>query len=270
MRASAAAPHPLPFAAPSFGRALGALLPALALLMLNVALSLFVPGAADSGVLQTLVRLVVLALILFGLWRGVGRAALPRATWVAVAVVLVVWQALAWWLALNGAFQPRPGIPALPLAIVLPLAIGLLVLLRSGTIGRVLDAIPPGWLIGLQTYRVLGSVFLVAWATGTLPTIFALPAGFGDTLVGLLALPVALYVSSGSRIRGVSWNLLGLLDLVNAVALGALTTPGPLQLIVPDHPSLIGSYPLALVPAFAVPLSMLLHALSLRQLRRLG
>lgn len=68
----------------------------------------------------------------------------------------------------------------------------------------------------------------------------------------------------------IGWNLLGVLDLVNAIVLGALTAPGPIQRIVPDHVSIVGTYPLVLIPAFGVPLSILLHAASLRQLRRPG
>jgi len=71
----------------------------------------------------------------------------------------------------------------------------------------------------LQVYRVLGAVFLVRWASGALPGAFALPAGGGDVLVGLLALPVAFYVHSrarGSRITGYAWNVLGILDLALA------------------------------------------------------
>jgi len=42
-----------------------------------------------------------------------------------------------------------------------------------------------------------------------------------------------------------------------------------LQLIVPDVQSIgAGDYPGVLTPAFVVPSSILLHALSLRQLRR--
>jgi hypothetical protein len=43
------------------------------------------------------------------------------------------------------------------------------------------------------------------------------------------------------------------------------------QLIVPDRPSIgAGTYPLVLIPTFAVPSSIILHALSLRQLYRIG
>jgi hypothetical protein len=99
--------------------------------------------------------------------------------------------------------------------------------------------------------------------------VFALPAGLGDTLVGILALPVAGMVAR-NRWAGVAWNVLGVLDLTDAVLLGVLTTPGALQLIVPDRATAIGAYPLVLIPAFAVPLSVLLHAVSLRQLWRLA
>jgi hypothetical protein len=50
-----------------------------------------------------------------------------------------------------------------------------------------------------------------------------------------------------------------------------MIAPGPLQLIVPSIPNTAGGlYPNVMIPAFAVPSSILLHALSLRQLRRRG
>ena len=50
-----------------------------------------------------------------------------------------------------------------------------------------------------------------------------------------------------------------------------LTAPGRFQLIVPNVASInAGAYPGVLTPAFVVPSSILLHALSLRQLRRRG
>jgi hypothetical protein len=107
-----------------------------------------------------------------------------------------------------------------------------------------------------------------------MPGAWALPAGLGDMAVGVLAVPAAIAVASGTksgRAAGVAWNLLGIADAVTAVILGALTAPGPLQLqaLAPDHAYvLVGAYPVALTPAFVVPLSLILHGLSLRQLRR--
>jgi hypothetical protein len=163
-------------------------------------------------------------------------------------------------------------IPLLPLAIFLPLIIAFLVLRGAGRIRAAIDAVPPGCLVGLQVYRVLGGTFVVFWAFGAVPGVFALPAGLGDMAVGILALPAAIAVASGTqsgRAAGVAWNVLGIADLVSAVTLGVLTVPGPLHALALDHPNLlVGAYPTAMTPTFVVPLSLILHGLSLRQLRR--
>jgi len=105
-----------------------------------------------------------------------------------------------WTLAVAEIFRPGAAsrVPVLPIAIFVPVLVGLVLLTRPRRIAAVLDATPPGWLIGLQVYRVLGGIFLVQWATGNLSGVFALPAGTGDVLVGLLALPVAYYLHSGA------------------------------------------------------------------------
>jgi len=118
----------------------------------------------------------------------------------------------------------------------------------------------------------LGGIFLVGWARGVIPGLFALPAGIGDVTTGLLALPVAYLLASrnGDALRSaIAWNIFGLADFTIAVGIGLATAPGPFQVIVPSIPnSGVGLYPTVLIPAFAVPSSILLHVLSLRQLRR--
>jgi hypothetical protein len=180
---------------PSLARLCGAFALAALATALLMATELLLPNVSQSGLQQNAARLAILAGILYGAWLGLTRAQFSRQVrlnaWLAIAVLLLVWQSVVWWLALAGA-------PVLPVAIVLPPLIGL---------------------------------------------------------------PVALVLASparGARGLGVAWNVLGILDLVNAVTLGALTTAGELP------------YPLVLIPAFGVPLPLMLHALSLRQLRRLG
>jgi hypothetical protein len=230
--------------------------------------------------IAVVVGTLVLSAILLGLWVGLKRARVDdRAqvtAWLSVAIPLVVWLLIVLQLAQAGVFRPRPGagVAALPLAIALPIVIGLLLLTRSTAVGAAIDAVPLSWLVGIQVYRVLGADFLVQWAAGRLPAAFAIPAGTGDVLVGLLALPVALYVRSGARgghVAAYAWNLLGLADLAVAVGTGFLTTPGRFQVLALDHPNtLLGAYPLVMVPAFMVPLSIILHGLSLWQLARAG
>jgi hypothetical protein len=236
------------------------------------------PAITASGVPNMGSRLFIHIMIALGLWVSLERTDLSvrqRLTvWLAVMVPYTLWLSGIWSAAINGAFLPGHFPPRLPFAIFLPVIIGVPILLMSKRIGQLLDAMPTAWLVGLQVYRVLGGVFLVGWARGAIPGIFALPADIGDVTTGLLALPVAYALASGGaggRRKAVLWNAFGLADFAVAVSIGLAITPGPLQLIVPSIPNtLAGTYPTVLIPAFAVPSSILLHVLSLRQFTRIG
>jgi len=246
------------------------------LTVLWIGLIYWQPAISSNGVSTTAVRLMNYGLIGLGLWLGLEgtdlRPGQRGATWRAVMIPYTLWMAVAWSGAINGVFRTATGLPALPLAIFLPVIIGAPLLLLSKRVGQVLDAMPASWLVALQLYRVFGSWALVAALRGTLPAVFGLPAGIGDALTGLFALPAAIAVATGTaqgRRAAIAWNILGLADLVVAVTLGAITSPGPTQLIVTHVPSIgAGAYPGILTPAFVVPSSVLLHFLSLRQLRR--
>ena len=237
------------------------------------------PAITGSGVPSTAARLMTYGLIALGLWLGLERTGLApgqrRTTWLAVMVPYTLWGAVAWSAAINGAFRAgASAVPLLPLAIFLPVIIGAPLVLVSKRVGQVLDAMPATWLIALQVYRVFGAVFLAGALRGLVPGVFGLPAGIGDVLTGLFAVPAAIAVASGTaegRRAAIWWNVFGLADFAVAIVMGMLTSPGPLQLIVPDVPSIgAGTYPTVLTPAFVVPCSILLHVLSLRQLRRRG
>jgi hypothetical protein len=242
-----------------------------------IGLNYWVPGLQASGVPSTATRLAIHIAIVLGLWLALERTELaPRrrlAVWLAIVVPYTLWLAVIWSAAINGVFRPGYStLPLVPVAIFLPVVVGVPMLLRSKRIGEVLDAMPASWLIGLQVYRVFGGIFLVGWARGVIPGLFALPAGIGDVTTGLLALPVAYFLASrnGDAVRsGIAWNIFGLVDFTIAVGIGLATAPGPFQVIVPSIPNTgVGLYPTVLIPAFAVPSSILLHVLSLRQLRR--
>ena len=235
------------------------------------------PRITTSGVPTTAHQLMAHALIALGLWLGLERTTLTapqrRTTWLAIMIPDTLWFAVAWSGAINGVFNTgATRLPLLPLAIFLPVLVGAPLLLRSRRVGQVLDAMPVSWLVAVQLYRIFGAWALAAWLRGTLPGVFALPAGTGDWLTGLLAVPAAIAVAAGTpqgRRAAIAWNILGLADFAIAITMGMITSPGPLQFIVPSVPSIgAGAYPGVLTPAFVVPSSILLHALSLRQLHR--
>jgi hypothetical protein len=246
------------------------------LTLLWIVLIYWQPIILASGVPTAAPRLMAYGLIGLGLWLGLERTDLTleqrRTTWLAVMIPYTLWMAVAWSAAINGVFVTGTRVPAPPLAIFLPVIICVPLLLLSTRVGQVLDAMPATWLVALQLYRVFGSWALVAGLRGALPGMFGVPSGIGDTLTGLLAVPAAIAVAAGTaqgRRAAIAWNILGLADFAVAVTLGAITSPGPFQLIVPEVPSIgAGAYPGILTPAFVVPSSILLHALSLRQLIR--
>ncbi len=219
-----------------------------------------------------LVRPSVVAIITLGLWFATGRIETDQSA--RVRVTLGVGLPLAIWLISSdmigrlGGFSARPGI--LPIAILAPLIAGLFLTVRSRKLAAVVDTIPSSWLIGLQFYRIFGAVFLLQWARSLTPGAFALPAGIGDVMVGVMALVLVLRAGSDGEISRTSayvWNAFGILDLVVALTMGFLSTPGPMQLFGFDIPNRLG-YPLVMIPGFAVPLSLILHGVSLWQLHR--
>ena len=120
----------------------------------------------------------------------------------------------------------------------------------------------PGLWQRLSRWRVARGAAWRVWIAG----------GKWRVPTGLFAVPAAIAVATGTaegRKAAIIWNIFGLADFAVAITLGLITSPGRFQLIVPDVPNIGASdYPNVLTPAFVVPSSILLHALSLRQLVR--
>jgi hypothetical protein len=186
--------------------------------------------------------------------------------------VLFGWLALALFLAWQGVFRSalNQQVPYIALAIGAPILVGALLVRGSKQIREIIVAVPQSQLVAFQFYRVLGVTFLVLHAAGQLPGIFALPAGYGDLFVGLTALLVggAYARNHPKRDQLVTlWNWFGISDLVVAVTTGFLSAPSRFQILSLDAPNiLIGSFPLVMVPTYAVPLSVVLHLASLSKM----
>lgn len=219
----------------------------------------------------------IIAALLFGLCHSLKQTTwssqAKRRTLAAAAAVLIGWFAMSSTLGVLGVYEAvADRVPTIQYGILFPILIGGVVIARSSAVGRVLDAVPLQWLTGVQLYRALGGIFLVLYGAGQLPGLFAWPAGLGDVLVGVLAPVVALAYARGPGNNGdlvTAWNIFGLLDLIVAVGCGFATSPSPVQLAAFDRPNeLITAFPLVLIPTYLVPVSVLLHLVSLAKLRR--
>lgn len=220
---------------------------------------------------------IIIGTLLLGLCRSLKQTTWAsqdkRRTLIVAAAVLIGWFILSSTLGVLKVYEAvADRIPTIQYGILLPILLGGVVIARSSAVGGVLDAVPLQWLTGVQLYRALGGIFLVLYGAGQLPGLFAWPAGLGDVLVGVLAPVVALAYARGPGNNGdlvTAWNIFGLLDLMVAVGCGFATSPSPVQLAAFDRPNeLITAFPLVLIPTYLVPVSVLLHLVSLAKLRR--
>jgi hypothetical protein len=119
-------------------------------------------------------------------------------------------------------------------------------------------------LVAIHVWRIVGVVFLWGVSQGILPPAFGIPAGVGDILIGVTAIPFAYFLRKGfswSKYALTVWSVLGIADLVNAVSLGLITSSE-------FGISTMATFPWVLVPAVGVPLALMLHGITLYRLRR--
>src|SRR6476620_7859841 len=157
----------------------------------------------------------VIATLVLGLRQAQRRAAWPegdraKALW-SVSALLIGWFVVAVATSIAGFYRPSSGPPTIQYGLLTPIVVGALLFLTWPLLRRIVASVPSTWLVGVQFYRVLGVIFVVLYAGRHLPGIFALPAGVGDTLVGVLAPFVAASFArspeaSANRVR--LWNLL--------------------------------------------------------------
>lgn len=176
-----------------------------------------------------------------------------------------MWFALALVAGALGVFQnaaQRVGV-AMAIAAGTPIVLFLLWFATSAGFRAFARSLNPRVLTALQTWRIIGFVFLLMEAHRQLPAMFALPAGYGDMFIGVTAALVAWQLAD-ARYRGtfIGWQLLGILDLVVAVGSGTMS-----RVLDPNSISMLPMtvLPLSLVPTFLVPLFLIFHVICIAQ-----
>ncbi len=196
-----------------------------------------------------------------------------------IFVALALWLGLVSFLGSQGAFVGSADSPPLPIffSFAIPLAVFFAAYFgwsafRAFVLGADLRLVS-----AIQAWRWGGLGFLSLYAQGILPGLFAFPAGLGDVAVGVTAPWIVLglihHSSFAASRRYVAWNILGILDLAVAVSMGTIcsgflhgingltgnVTTGPMARL-----------PLVFIPAYMVPLFIMLHFTALFQARQLA
>jgi len=155
-------------------------------------------------------------------------------------IILTLYVVLIWFLlvlsgSLLGIFAQYP--LAFYLVVGGPIVLSVLGFLLSAAFRRFVHSLvgDPFSITAIQIYRVFGVSMAIQALRHALPTVFGLPAGFGDLFIGVTAGLAAASWSSGTR-NGkavfVLWNLLGILDLIIAISTGVLAAVTPYHVSV--------------------------------------
>jgi hypothetical protein len=216
--------------------------------------------------------IAVTAVVVVAINAVISTLGVSRAQRIALAIAAGLWIGLAAASADTGVFAAATPFPIIGLFLAAPLLAVAALAYLSPAWRAALLALPTPLLVGLNLSRPIGLFFLLLAAEGRLSGPFPIAAGWGDILVGALALPallVALRPSRGGRSFLAVWNGLGALDLIVAVVLGVTSAQGsPLQLFdVGAGSAAVQFMPWALIPAVLVPLYLTVHAILFAQLR---
>ncbi len=195
-----------------------------------------------------------------------------------LAIILAVQFAIAYVVGTEGLLvnTQQSIMPPIAITVIIPVVLFLAAYAMSPGFRKFVLAQDIRTLTMLQHWRVLGFGFLLLYAHGVLPGLFAWPAGLGDVAIGFAAPLIIMrlqnipnYETSTALVR---YHYLGLLDFAVAVITVGITagsfdffTPGGLTSAAMDV------WPLNLFPSFGVPIFIILHfsvLLKIRELRR--
>ena len=218
------------------------------------------------------VGFTVYIVLVSGAALGVAWRWLPATDARRLTLGLLAWLAYAGGVSALGLLRDPTMRPPGVLLLALPALAFAVFAIGRGSLGlRLAAALPIGLLLGVQAFRVGVEVTLQAlFEAGQVPRLMTLAGGNVELLIALAA-PLAGWLSTRGR-RGqrvaVAWNLLGLLSLLNVVARGVMSAPGPLHVLPTEVPNVaIGSLPYSYIPGLMVPLALILHLLAFRALR---
>ncbi len=225
------------------------------------------PMQLDASFVTEVVILLAWALTTWYVYFTFKESGHAKAKTISLTVVVLAWSIFAFSAVKYGIDREFfRGLPVRPL-VYLFLAAGLGYAFRWALVGKGLSQ---HRLIGLQLLRPIGLVFVLEHWRGNLPGVFAHPAGWGDLLVGIIALAVLIRYRNQEIPNGAVKLLftVGITDFVSAFFCGFTSSTTPFQLFAFDQPNQVLLYPTGLIPLFLVPYAVIFHILSITEMQR--
>lgn len=208
----------------------------------------------------------------FGLKHSDLEESKKRAFRIRFYIVLGIWIVLISALAISGflshfdSFPPRIMITLLP-----PLIAMLIFTARSGSLKKLLQAIPVQWLLYLQGFRLIVEIMLwYQYELGLTPIQMTFEGRNFDILAGITG-PIMGYLYSKNpksmRLPTLIWNFVGLALLLNILVVALLSFPTPIRYFMNEPANyLVTEFPFVWLPGILVTIAYSMHFFSLKQL----
>jgi hypothetical protein len=184
---------------------------------------------------------------------------------------LMLWLLLLAILSLQGFFSDFEQLPPRIMLAFIPPVVLIIFLLFSKDFKKILEQVPPAWLVYIQAFRILMELFLwLGYLGNYVPPQMTFEWLNFDIIVGITAL-MGGYVFFGRkrfhRFEAIIWNIFGIALLVNIVMIAVLSTPSPLRVFLNEPANtFVADVPFIWIPGFIVPFALAMHLFSLKQL----
>ena len=174
-------------------------------------------------------------------------------------------------LAFSGFFQNFDILPPRFAVAILPPVILTFLLLFSKSFFRILQNIPPSWLVYIQSFRIPMEIFLwLGFIAGFVPPQMTFEWLNFDIIVGITALMGGFTFFGRGRYRrfeAIIWNIFGIVLLANIVLIAFLSAPFPFRVFMNEPANtMVAHFPFIWIPGFIVPFALAMHLFSLKQL----
>lgn len=184
---------------------------------------------------------------------------------------LVAWLFILWLSAYMGFFSNFEVLPPriFVFALIPPLFLSIS-LLFSKKFTKILQHLPPQWLIQIQSFRIIMEIMLwLGFVGGFIPFQMTFEGFNMDIIAGITALFAGFVFFGKNRLlrpESIIWNIFGIFLLINVLFIATISTPSPLQ-IFKNEPvnTFVGDAPFIWIPGFIVPFALAMHLFSLKQ-----
>ena len=187
---------------------------------------------------------------------------------ITIALIVLSWLALTGVLAYTGFFHLQPARLRL---FIIPPVVFIFGLAFTRIADPLLRVVRPERFMEAQGFRILVEIILlILFAQKRIASLMTFEGRNWDIIAGIL-LPFVAFLCFRAKalapLVAVYANFFGLTSLLNTAAHGVLSQPGMMAVFKTRPPfGIVQEFPFIWLPLFLVPLGILLHALSLRQL----